>query len=341
MDLSSIGFPEGTRLATPAFLWLFVALALLIALYILRRRKRGAAIRFSTATQAGRVQPSFWVRLRHLPPLLAWLALALLIIALARPQTVRYENLEEVLAYGADIMLVMDVSGSMEALDFQPLNRLHVAKQVVSKFISNRKWDQVGLVAFAGLAATVCPLTTNKDYLQKQIAALDFNLLEDGTAIGTALSTALNRLKGSKAKSKVIILLTDGMNNRGEVLPLDAAAIARDEGVRVYTIGVGSEGPVPFPNRAPYFGRSFEIGLDEDLLRKIAEQTGGVYRRATDPQALERIYDEINRLEKTEVKVKTYSYPVETEHFMWFLYGALIMLASAQALRWSRLGMVP
>ncbi|HUX06737.1 MAG TPA: VWA domain-containing protein [Acidobacteriota bacterium] len=343
MDVNAPGIPEGLRLATPEFLWLLALLAVLIGLYIFRQRRggRGASIRFTTVNDARRVKPSPWVRIRHLPHLLGWLALAALIVALARPQTVRYEQLEEVLAYGADIMLVTDISGSMEALDFQPRNRLHVAKQVVSEFINSRSWDQIGLVAFAGLAATICPLTTNKDYLQKQVQALDFDLLEDGTAIGTALSTALNRLEGSKARSKVIILLTDGVNNRGEVLPLDAAAIAKDRNVRIYTVGIGSEGVVPFPNKPPYFGRSFEIGLDEELLRRIAADTGGAYRRATDPRALSRIYDEINKLEKTEVNVKIYRYPVEIEHFHWFLYGALIAMALAHLLRWTRLGVIP
>ena len=343
MDLTAIGFPEGTVLAAPLFLWLLLPLALLVALYFFRQRKRGsgAAVSYSTTAEARRVRPSAWIRLRHLPHILAWLALAALTVAMARPQTVRYEHLEEVLNYGADIMLAIDVSGSMEALDFQPRNRLHVAKEVVADFIEGRQWDQIGLVAFAGLSATVCPLTTNKEYLQQQVRGLDFGLLEDGTAIGTALSTALNRLEGSKAKSRVIILLTDGVNNTGEVAPLDAAAIAKDKDVRIYTVGIGSEGAVPFPNRAPYFGRSFEIGLDEPLLRRIAEHTGGVYRRATDPRALELIYQEINRLEKTEVEVKTYSYPVETEHFVWFLYGALVLIALSQLLRWTRLGVLP
>jgi Ca-activated chloride channel family protein len=344
MDINFPGIPEGTRLATPEFLWLFLLLALLVAFYILRRRRsrsRGASIIYSTVADIRRVRPSPWVRLRNLPQALSWLALATLIIALARPQTVRYEQLEDVLTYGADIMLVVDISGSMEALDFQPRNRLYVAKQVVAQFIKGRRYDQIGLVAFAGLAAAICPLTTNKDYLQKQVQSLDFDLLEDGTAIGTALSTALNRLEGSKAKSKVIILLTDGVNNRGEVLPLDAAAIAKDRGVRIYTVGIGSEGTVPFPNKPPYFGRSFEIGLDEELLKRIAAETGAVYRRATDPQALSRIYEEINKLEKTEVKVKIYRYPIETEHFQWFLYGALVVLAVAQLLLWTRLGVIP
>lgn len=341
MELSFLGFPAGSRLAAPIFLGLLAVLAILILIYFIRQRRASAGVRYSTVLEARRVRPTVWVRLRHLPSLLHWLAIALLIIALAHPQHVRYESLEEVLSYGADIMLVMDVSGSMEALDFQPLNRLHVAKSVVGNFIRGRKGDQMGLVAFAGLAATVCPLTTNQEYLENQVKALDFGLLEDGTAIGTALSTALNRLTGSKAKSKVIILLTDGVNNRGEVLPLDAAAIAKDMGVRTYTIGVGSEGEVPFPNKPPYYGRSMYVGLDEELLERIAEETGGIYRRATDPQSLGRIYEEINQLEKTEVKTRRYSYPVETEFFQWFLYSALLLIAFEYILRWTRLGVVP
>ena len=263
------------------------------------------------------------------------------IIALARPQIVRYETLEEVLDYGADIMLVMDVSGSMEALDFQPQNRLNVAKEVVNNFIAGRKGDHIGLVAFAGAAATTSPLTTNMEYLSKKVKELDFELLEDGTAIGTALSTALNRMKGSKAKSKVIILLTDGVNNRGEVLPLDAAAIAKKMEVKTYTVGVGSDREVPFPNKAPYYGRYLRVGLDEELLKKISDMTGGVYRKATDPQSLVEIYREIDQLEKTEVKARIYSYPIETEYFHWFLYTAVGLLATNLILRWTRLSVLP
>ena len=341
MELNFIGFPPGARLGTPESLLLLTALAVLVALYWLRQRRATASLRYSAAYAARRVKPSAWVRLRHLPALLRWLAVVALIVALARPQTVRYERLEEVLSYGADIMLVMDTSGSMEALDYQPRNRLHVARETVRSFVEGRRGDRIGLVAFSGLAATVCPLTTNMGYLQDKVSELDFGLLEDGTAIGTAISTALNRLAGSAARSKVIILLTDGVNNRGEVSPLDAAAIARDMEVKVYTVGVGSEGPVPFPAKPPYYGRTLEVGLDEELLERIAAETGGVYRGATDPRSLARIYEEIDRLEKTEVRARTYSYPVETEYFHWFLYPALVLLALERLLRWTRLGVLP
>lgn len=341
MDLTFLGFPAGTRLADPIFLLLFALLAALIFIYFMRQWRSAPAVTFSAVPQAKKIRAGLWVRLRHLPAALQWLALAALVIALARPQIVHYKSLEEVLDYGADIMLVMDVSGSMEALDFQPRNRLYVAKEVVRKFIERRKGDQIGLVAFAGAAATTCPLTTNMKYLVDKIEQLDFDLLEDGTAIGTALSTALNRLAGSKAKSKVIILLTDGVNNRGEVLPIDAAEIAKKNGVKVYTVGVGSDEEVPFPNKPPYYGRYLRVGLDEELLKKIADMTGGIYRKATDSASLEQIYEEINRLEKTEVKARIYSYPVETEYFYWFLYPALVLLGIEHLLRWTRLGTLP
>lgn len=341
MDLTFLGLPEGTRLANPEFLLLFLLLAGIVALYVLRQVRSAATLVFSAVPVARRLQPTLRVRLRHLPAILQWLALALVIVALARPQQVRYESIEEVLTYGADIMLVIDVSGSMEALDFQPRNRLFVAKEVVARFIREREGDQIGLVAFAGAAATVCPLTTNQQFLATKVDELDFDLLEDGTAIGTALSTGLNRLAGSKAKSKVLILLTDGVNNRGEVLPLDAAAIAAQMGVKVYTIGIGSDDEVPFPNKPPYYGRSLRVGLDEELLARIAEQTGGVYRRATDPRSLDAVYQEINSLEKTEVKAHIYQYPLETEYFPWLLMAALIALGLELLLRVTRLGVVP
>lgn len=341
MDLTFLGLPEGARLANPEFLLLIVLLAGLIVLYFYRMQKSTATVAYSVVPTAKRIKPGIWVRLRHLPAILQWLAALGMIIALARPQIVKYESLEEVLNYGADIMLVMDVSGSMEALDFQPDNRLTVAKQVVSSFIEGRKGDQIGLVAFAELAATTSPLTTNMQYLTDKIDELDFGILQDGTAIGTALSTAINRLTGSKAKSRLIILLTDGVNNRGEVQPLDAAAIATKEGIKVYTVGVGSEGAVPFPNKPPYYGRRIRVGLDEELLQQIADNTGGVYRRATDPEQLRNIYEEIDRLEKTEVKARIYSYAIETEYFHWFLYAALIFIGLELLLRWTRLRVLP
>lgn len=239
MDLNFPGLPAGTRLANPEFLLALIPLILLIVVYFLRQKNVRASIIYSAVPRARSIKPSFWVRLRHLPQVLVWLALTAMIIAMARPQTVKYETLEEILNYGADIMLVMDTSGSMEALDFQPNNRLYVAKKVVSSFISERKGDRIGLVAFAGQAATTSPLTTNMKFLENKIKELDFELFEDGTAIGSALSTALNRLEHSKAKSKVIILLTDGVNNRGEVLPMDAANIAEKRKVKIYTVAVG------------------------------------------------------------------------------------------------------
>jgi Ca-activated chloride channel family protein len=341
MSLAFLGFPHDVQLANPEYLLLLILLAGLIVLYFLRQVSSTSSVVFSAVPIAKKVRPSGWVRFRHLPAILLWCATAAMIIALARPQTVKYETLEEVLDYGADIMLVMDVSGSMEALDFQPHNRLHVAKEVVTNFIGGRKGDHIGLVAFAGVAAATCPLTTNMEYLAKKIDELDFGLLEDGTAIGTALSTALNRLTGSKAKSKVIILLTDGINNRGEVLPIDAASIAKKMEVKVYTVGVGSDAEVPFPNKPPYYGRSMRVGLDEELLGKIAEITGAVYRKATDPRSLEEVYQEIDKLEKTEVKARIYSYPVETEYFHWFIFTAVGLLAAELLLRWTRLSTVP
>lgn len=324
MSLAFLGFPPGARLANPEFLVLLLGLAIYIYLYFTRFQKRNAAVRFSSLQMAARIKPGLRVRLRHLPRIMLWLALALFTIALARPQVVEYETLEEVLTYGADIMLAIDVSDSMQGMDFQPDNRLFVAKKVVTSFIEKRKGDQIGLVAFGSVAVTMCPLTTNMDFLRERIASLDFNeYWGKSTAIGTAISTALNRMEGSKARSKVIILLTDGQNNAGDVQPMDAAEIAKQMEVKVYTVGIGSDNLVEFPARRGFAGGHYRVPLDEELLKEIAERTGGIYRKATDTESLERIYEEINALEKTEVKAKIYSFPVEEEFYPWFLYAGL------------------
>ena len=230
-------------------------------------------------------------------------ALALLIVALARPQDV--ERLSRTNTEGIDIMLAIDVSGSMLARDFKP-DRITAAKEVAGSFIADRYGDRIGLVAFAGEAFTQSPLTTDQGTLQTLLARIRSGLIEDGTAIGNGLATAINRLRESNAKSKVIILLTDGENNRGEIAPLTAAEIARDQGIRVYTIGVGTRGTAPYPT-VDFFGNptvvQAKVQIDEKILGEIADLTGGRYFRATDNAKLQSIYDEINQLEKSKIEV--------------------------------------
>jgi Ca-activated chloride channel family protein len=239
---------------------------------------------------------------------LPWLALVMAMVALARPQQgVRQTETE---TRGVDIMLAIDVSGSMKAEDFQPRNRLVVAKQAARDFVRQRAHDRVGLVAFAGTAFSQCPLTLDHQALEELLSALDFDTIEeDGTAIGMGLATAVSGLRESRTPSKVVVLLTDGSNNRGQVDPLTGAELARAYGVRVYTVLVGKGGMVPVPVNDPVFGRKTQMArveVDETALREIAKRTGGRYFAATDPQALTEIYSQIDRLERAPIKAVSY-----------------------------------
>ncbi len=249
----------------------------------------------------------------------------LLVVALARPQDV--ERLSHTSTEGIDIMLSIDVSGSMLARDFKP-DRITAAKEVAGSFIADRYGDRIGLVAFAGEAFTQSPLTTDQGTLQTLLARIRSGLIEDGTAIGNGLATAVNRLRESEAKSKVIILLTDGVNNRGEIAPMTAAEIAKAQGIRVYTIGVGTEGMAPYPAVDLFGQMTFvqqKVEIDEKTLAAIAELTGGRYFRATDREKLRAIYDEINRMEKSKVEVS--EHVAYHELFTVWLLGALLLLA--------------
>lgn len=291
------------RFANPYLLWLLVLLAPMIAYYIYRTLKGGAAIRISTVDGVRRAPRTWRYWLRHQPFVLRLAAFALMIVALARPQGVEQQSKTN--AEGIDIMLAIDISGSMLARDFQP-DRLTAAKEVAGNFIADRHGDRIGLAVFAGEAFTQSPLTTDKSTLQTLLARLRSGVIEDGTAIGNGLATALNRLRESDTKSKVIILLTDGVNNRGEISPLMAADIAADMGIKVYTIGVGKRGKAPYP-AIDMFGnmtyQMMEVEIDEKTLSEIASRTGGKYFRATDKQKLKAIYDEINQMEKSKVEV--------------------------------------
>jgi Ca-activated chloride channel family protein len=311
------------RFAHPYLLSL-LALVPLVAWYALRRgRRRSVAYSSLDLMLTAGLEAPVWKR--HAVLALRLAVLSLVIVGLARPQTGRSKH--TTYAEGIDIMLVLDTSGSMQAQDFEPKNRLHVAKEVVKEFIAKRTQDRIGLVVFAADAITQCPLTLDYALLTKLVDAVDFGMLEDGTAIGVALATACNRLRTSDTKSRVAIVLTDGQNNAGMVDPITAARVAASLGIKVYTIGVGTRGRAPMPIDDPVFGRrlvSVEVDIDEDSLMKIAKLTGGEYFRATDREELSAIYDQINQMEKSKVESETF---VEyTDRFLWFVIPALGLL---------------
>lgn len=266
---------------------------------------------------------SFRERTYLLPDILKFLALLLFIIALSRPQSL--SKGEIINTEGIDIAIVLDISGSMLAEDFSP-NRLEAAKKITDNFIQNRTNDQIGLVIFSREAFTQCPLTIDYNVLRNLLKDIKSGMIDDGTAIGNAIANGINRLKSSKAKSKVIILLTDGMNNAGEINPLTAAEIAQKFNIRIYTIGVGTIGQAPYPFQTP-FGVRYQmvpVEIDENLLKQIANTTNGKYFRATDNKKLEAIYAEINSLEKTKIEVLSYS--KKREYFYPFLILGLALL---------------
>ena len=310
--------------ASPYYLWLLTLLVPMIGYYVWRTLQGGASIQISSVAGVVRAPRTVRYYLRHLPFALRAAAFALLVVALARPQDV--EQNVRTNTEGIDIMLAIDVSGSMLARDFRP-DRITAAKEVAGSFIADRYGDRIGLVAFAGEAFTQSPLTTDQGTLQTLLGRLRSGVVEDGTAIVNGLATAINRLRESNAKSKVIILLTDGENNRGEIAPLTAAEIARDQGIRVYTIGVGTRGTAPYPT-VDFFGNptvvQAKVQIDEKILGEIADLTGGRYFRATDNAKLQSIYDEINQLEKSKVEISQYT--TYTEEYLRWAAAALALL---------------
>ena len=300
----------------PKLLFLEFALLPLIALYLYRELKgRTPAMQVSNLGRWD-YRPSWFKRaLRHVPFVLRIAALALLIVAIARPRDSK--NFEKIDTEGIDIVLDMDVSTSMLARDFKP-DRIGAAKDIAIEFIASRPTDRIGIVVFAGESYTQCPVTTDRITLINMMKEVQTGLIEDGTAIGNGLATAVARLKDSDAKSRVVILLTDGVNNRGEIAPETAAEIAKTYGIRVYTIGVGAKGEAPYPVQTPWGVQvqNMQVEIDEALLQKIAETTGGKYFRATDNTKLMEIYGEINKMEKNRTTVD--SFPVYSERFMLF-----------------------
>ena len=314
------------RFADPLYLLLLLMLPPMVWWYWRGLRKRGARLRYSDVGLLKNISPTLRQRLRHGLFFLRLVGVALIILALARPQSSSKE--EEVTTEGVDIVLAMDVSSSMLAEDFKPNNRLTAAKIVAKEFIKGRKNDRLGMVVFAGESFTQCPLTLDYGVLlelleQVKVADKDW----DGTAIGMGLVNAINRLRDSKAKSKVIILLTDGVNNRGQVDPITAARIAQAYGIKIYTIGAGTRGTAMYPIDDPVLGRRYmpmQVEIDEDVLKEIARITGGTYFRATDSDKLREIYKEIGEMEKTKIEVKEYTR--YEEYFLYFLAAGLLLL---------------
>ena len=325
--------------ANPKILWLLVVVPLWVAYYVWRSLQGGASIVISSADSLRSAPRTLRYYLRHLPAVLRAIALALIIIASARPQSVEHETKTE--TEGIDIVLAIDVSTSMLAQDFKP-DRITAAKEVAASFVADRPTDRIGLVVFAGESLTQSPLTTDQSTLQTMLARIRSGVIEDGTAIGNGLATSINRLRESDAKSKVIILLTDGVNNRGQISPLTAAQIAKEYGIRVYTIGVGTRGQAPYPATDMFGNQTVvmaDVEIDEEVLTSIAEQTGGQYFRAVDKQKLAAIYDQINSLEKSKVEVSHHT--TLHEEFLPFALAAIAALVLEFLMRYLVLKRIP
>jgi len=292
------------QFSQPEFLILFLLLPLLIwRLY----HQKNASIRFSDLRIVRQITPNFWLKCLPLLSFARFLALVLIIFAFAQPQSP--QGREQRTSEGIDILLILDISESMLAEDFKPANRLQAAKAVIREFLSRRKSDRIGLIVFAGESFTLCPLTLDYQALRALLRDLEVGFIKDGTAIGDALANAANRLRDSKAKSKIAILLTDGENNAGEIDPITAAQVAKALGIKIYTIGMGKEGGTLVPYNDPIFGKQYREILsyvDEKTPKRIAEITEGHYFRATNRRKLSQIYEEINQLETTKLEVTEY-----------------------------------
>jgi Ca-activated chloride channel family protein len=295
------------RFQDPIFLVFIIAAIGILVYYVKFKRARAASIRYSDINLVRRLRPSFRIRERHVLPVLRALAIVFLAFALARPQSGRKG--EDISSEGIDIILALDISGSMRAEDFKPHNRLYVAKEVIKEFIEGRRSDRIGLVVFSRQSFTQCPLTLDYGVLFNFLDKVSFGMIEDGTAIGVAIANAVNRLRESEAEGKVVILLSDGRNNAGEIDPITAAQAAKAMNVKIYTIGAGKPGNAPYPVDDPIFGKRYiyvENEIDEPTLGQIAQITGGEYFRAKDEEALSRIYKQISKMEQTEIKVTEY-----------------------------------
>lgn len=312
---------EFVRFENPDILWALAIIVPVIGYYIYRTMRGGVAITISTTAAVASAPRTLRFYLRHVPFVLLVLALALIIIAAARPQTSQSNS--KSMTEGIDVVVALDISSSMLARDFKP-DRFVAAKEISSRFMLNRPNDRIGLVVFAGEAFTQAPLTTDHRTLVNLLAQVEMGFIADGTAIGNGLATAINRLRQSTSPSKVVVLLTDGVNNSGQIDPATAAELAKEFGVRVYTIGVGTEGVAPYPVQDMWGDIVFQnakVEIDEKLLAQISQTTGGKYFRATDNSSLENIYAEINQLEKAKVEIENTTR--HDELFAPFLMGAI------------------
>ncbi len=308
----------------PEYLYGLLVLPLLAVWYTRRHNAATSDVRFSTLRPFEGVRPTVKERLRHMPFVFRMLVIALLVVGFARPRTTSQG--ENIYTEGIDIVLLLDISGSMLAEDFHP-NRIEAAKEVAQQFIDGRQNDRIGLVIFAGESFTQCPMTLDYRVLKNLLRQVKPGVVEDGTAIGMAIAQGVNRLKESKTKSKVMILLTDGVNNRGEIDPLTATQIAQTFGIRMYTVGVGTIGEAPYPVQTP-FGIRYQnvpVDVDEKTLQQIAIMTKGQYFRATNNRSLKQIYDEIDEMEKTRIEVKAYRSYTEL-FYQWVGLGLVVLL---------------
>ena len=321
-------FFQGIEFANPYyFLFLLLIIPVAAWLYFFRKRMQ-VSITIPTTVAFEKIGKTWKVRLRWLPPSLLLLAFISLVVALARPQT--SFRLSDVEVEGVDIVLALDISGSMKAMDFRP-NRLEACKKVAEEFILGRPTDRIGLVVYAGEAYTQCPVTSDHNTLLGLLQKVKFDIIEDGTAIGDGLGTAVNRLRESEAKSKIIILLSDGVNNRGYIDPNSAAEIAKNMNIKVYTIGAGTNGQAPYPT--PYGTQMVPTEIDERLLQNIANETGGKYFRATNNDKLKSVYEEIDKMEKTILNETIFEN--KSDAFFPFLLTGVILLMINLLLRYT------
>ncbi len=326
------------QFAHPKYLWLFLIFVPMIVWYVVKQRRAFASMGISSASPFAQVGRSWKVYLRYFTVLLRFGAIGCLIVILARPQI--KDNWRTTSTEGTDIMIALDVSSSMLAKDFRP-DRLEAAKNVAGKFVSQRADDNIGVVIFAGESLTGLPMTVDRSMLLNYINSIKMNILPDGTAIGDGIATSLNRLKEGKAKSRSIILITDGSNNTGVVAPLTAAEVAKELGVRIYTIGIGTNGMAPSPVMTP-FGLDFQpqkVVIDEATLQQIADATGGKYFRATGNKVLEEVFAEIDTLEKTRMDVKHFSHT--EDDYMLFAWIAFALVCAELLCRYTILRNIP
>lgn len=327
------------RFESPNILWLLLLLIPLALFYWYKIKRGKVSVSISTTLGLKSLPKGLKYYLRHSTVVLRALTIALIIIAMARPQSALDD--QTISSEGIDIALALDISSSMLARDFRP-DRITAAKEMASQFILDRPSDRIALIVFAGESFTQVPLTTDYPTLINLLGEVKSGIIEDGTAIGNGLATAVSRLKDSEAKSKVVILLTDGVNNQGQIAPLTAAEIAKTLGVKVYTIGVGTNGTAPYPTRDMWGNTTFveaKVEIDEKVLTEISEMTGGKYFRATSNSKLKEIYDEINTLEKSKVDIEKFT--IYSEEYLWFIIAALASLVAELLIRYLYLRQIP